>query len=160
VPNQITHSDAQALQMVREALTTAEGRTYDHLASMFRWLLATLFTAHGGAILCILSDQSPIIPTASALGCFAAGLVLCLLMGIASTFGAIRVSTKLNRTRALTDQMLFDGVDRGVELKQQLDSFAPSWRSWVPSYFCIASLACLIAGMALVANNLNLSAAP
>src|SRR3954447_22834130 len=101
MPDQITHTDAQALQVIRQTLATGEGRAYDHVAAMFRWLLATLFAAHGGALLGLLGAHSPIIPDAAALTCFATGLVLCLLMGVASTLGGIRISTKLNRARAL-----------------------------------------------------------
>ena len=134
---------------MQQNIITYETRAYEHVAAMFRWILATLFTANGGAIVAVLSHSD--VVSLLALGCFAVGLVLSLFVGVASIFAGLRMTTKLNIAKVVADTMLLDGVDRGQELIEKLDSFKITWKSYLPGFIGGASLLCLIAGMIAVA---------
>lgn len=84
----MTEIEIEMLKIIRSQLITSEARLFDHVSTTFRWLMATLFAANGGAIIAVLgSTQSANV---SALGWFAAGLVLSILMGILSCIWAFR----------------------------------------------------------------------
>lgn len=85
----MTHSplndtERKAVELARSELVTAESRVYSSVLQTFRWLMATLFAANGGALVA-LADKKLAVPV-SAMAIFAMGLALSLLMGTASTF--------------------------------------------------------------------------
>ena len=78
----MTIRDMQALTIVREQLTVAETRIYEHITETFRWLMATLFAANGGAIIALISwDDFTVSADRVPLGCFTVGLLVSILIG-------------------------------------------------------------------------------
>jgi hypothetical protein len=152
----MTVIEAELLKIVRNTLVTGEARLFDHVSTTFRWLTATLFAANGGAIIGLLgwSDANK-HGVLSALGWFAAGLVLSILMGALSAIWAILAIKPMVTTRIAIDHSLLTGV---VPDKQAFDDLAArnawTWKTWVPSYAGGASLLCLMVGMLLIACRL------
>ena len=60
-------------------LSESEARLYEQVNSSFNWVLGTLFTANGGALVALLSQAHHAkVP----MGLFAAGVVSSIVMGI------------------------------------------------------------------------------
>ena len=129
-------AEAEILKVVRNSLMTGEGRLFDHVNATFRWLMATLFAANGGAIIGLLgwNDVSR-HGGYSALGWFAGGLVLSILMGTFSAVGALVAIKPIETARLAIDQAL---ITRVLPEKEVFDGLVarnrPSWKTWVASY--------------------------
>jgi hypothetical protein len=152
----MTDTEAELLKIVRATLVTGEARLFDHLFTTFRWLLATLFAANGGAIIGLLGWKDASNHGGyTALGWFAVGLVLSILMGVVSTIGAVRGIVAIERSRLSIDQSL---LTRVVPDKQVFDDLIarnkPTWKTWTAAYVGGASLLCLIVGMLVIASHL------
>lgn len=143
----MTEIEAKALSLIQSNLVTAEARLFDHLMITFRWLMATLFAANGGAILA-MSGSSPVAFSATrmSLGWFAAGLILSISMGILSGLWSYRASTQIIKSKLKVDQSLIEGV-LDPSILQNLYAVKLTWKTWVPSYAGLASLVCLIIGI-------------
>lgn len=133
-------------------LTTLETRIYDHLATTFRWLTATLFAANGGAIIALMSAGQDLRPHFYALAWFACGTILSILTGAFSAWSGLRVLPVMARARgAVLEATVSDEIgeveQRIVELVEKTKI---SWKTWMPSYACVASLMCFVAGIANV----------
>src|SRR4051794_32354001 len=90
--------ESRALAVLDGHLTVSEGRLYDHISSMFKWLVATLFAANGGALLSISQVTSDNEPSCSA-WFFGLGLISSILVGMTSSFVAIISSRDITVTR-------------------------------------------------------------
>jgi hypothetical protein len=109
--------------------------------------MATLFAANGGAIIALLGSGSPAFKANNtALGCFAGGLLLSILMGILSGIWGHRASVRIIAARLKIDQSL---LERAVnqQVFADLSSEKPTWKTWVPSYTGSASFVCLVLGI-------------
>lgn len=145
--------DRLALEYLSCELATKETRIYDHIATTFRWVMATLFAANGGAVVALLSDASRLPGERHALGWFAAGTILSLTMGILSTFMAHRVMPPLTNARAKVHQGLItgDSTDAEQALKVVIEKQKMTWWMWSPSYAGLASFGCFIIGIITIA---------
>ena len=145
----MTNLEVEALRLIQSQLITGEARIYDHVANTFRWLMATLFAANGGAVLALLGNPQ-LAADKVALACFALGLVLSISMGILSTFWGQRASVRMAAIRARVEKSLIEGaID--AEIVAAIDAEAPNWKTWTPSYIGGASFVALIAGLLVTA---------
>ena len=143
----MTGQEEKVLDLLRTHLITSEGRLYDHVATTFRWLMATLFAANGGAILALLQANpkgGSIAP--AALGWFAGGVFLSILMGLLSSFWGHRASVRVTATRFKIDRAILEGA-MNHEILADISAQKPSWKTWVPSYVGILSFVCFTVGM-------------
>lgn len=145
----MTDIEIEMFKIIRTTLVTSEARLYDHISTTFRWLMATLFAANGGAIIALLS--SPQRANVSALGWFAAGLILSIVMGILSSIWAFRALTSIERARWSIDQSLLTRETDTELLNNLVARLTLTWKTWVPSYAGVASLVCLLIGMLVIA---------
>lgn len=152
----MTQLEAELLKIIRGQLVTGEARLSDHAQTAFRWLMATLFAANGGAILAVpgLGGSSDQPANLIALGCFATGLALSIVMGALSIVWSFLAGLRMDKVRWSIDQSLLTGaIDQ-----QALDKFVAqvnfTWKTWIPSYVGGASFVCLIGGMLAVACRL------
>jgi len=151
----MTDLDAEALKILRDYLVKSEARLYDHVATTFRWLMATLFAANGGAILAILDQHGSRKASAIALAWFASGLIFSIAMGIASGFVSYRAVVRLETARLQIDECLLTGANNQKVLEDFVARNQISWKTWTPSYFGVASFACLIVGILMFASRLR-----
>jgi hypothetical protein len=141
----MTGQEEKVLDLLRTHLITSEGRLYDHVATTFRWLMATLFAANGGAILALLqAPQARMDPTA--LGWFAGGVFLSILMGLLSSLWGHRASVRVTTTRFKIERAMLEGA-MNAEILADIAAQKPNWKTWVPSYVGILSFACFSSGM-------------
>jgi hypothetical protein len=151
----MTAVEIEMLKIVRSQLIVSEARLFDHVSTTFRWLMATLFAANGGAIIGLLGwNGANQHGGLSAIGWFAAGLVLSILMGTLSAIWAFRSISPIVTTRLLIDQWLLTGEENKLVLDDLVARHSLTWKTWVPSYAGGASLACLIIGMLEIACRL------
>jgi hypothetical protein len=146
--------DKAPLMIVREELERAEARLYDHISQTFRWIMATLFAANGGAILAMI-DHPDFARGAGpvALLLFGAGLLLSIGVGITSAFVTYRASVRLNQLRGEVWEMLLSGL-RNEDTLPKLQAMKPTWHTFGPSYLGILSLMCLVGGIAVAAASI------
>ena len=86
----MTGQEDKVLDLLRAHLITTEGRLHDHVATTFRWLMATLFAANGGAILALFgAAQHGVTIDGAGLSWFGAGVFLSILMGLLSVGRAL-----------------------------------------------------------------------
>ena len=148
--------DRLALEYLSRELATNETRIYDHITTTFRWLMATLFAANGGAIVALLSDPSRLPGELHALGWFAGGLILSLVMGVLSAFMGHRVMRPLTNARARVHQGLITGDTKDAEqaLAELVEKQKMTWKMWSPTYSGLGSLSCFIIGVVTFAGSL------
>jgi hypothetical protein len=132
----------------------SEGRLYEHVAAMYRWLLATLFAANGGAMLALLGHEKNLPGELYALGWFALGVISSLLMGTASAVFGLRASTAITKARVMVEEGLLTGIPAKQEILELLVSQKPTWKTWTPSYLGGASLLFFIIGLGTIAGSL------
>lgn len=148
----MTEFEVEMFKIIRHTFVTSEARLYEHVSTTFRWLMATLFAANGGAIIALLgSTQSGNV---FALGWFAVGLILSIIMGILSCIQAFRAITSIDAARWSIDQSLLTRETDIEFLNNLVARLKLTWKTWVPSYAGGASLACLIIGMFAIACRL------
>lgn len=106
------------------AMATAEARLYEQVQASFNWLLATLFTSNGGALVALIGRDDPVFP--ASLMCFAAGVVFSILMGMISAIYAAKAIIPM--TEVLMTMRLMVAGEASVEQLQEkmtkLDAFA------------------------------------
>jgi hypothetical protein len=150
----MTGQEDKVLDLLRTHLITTEGRLHDHVATTFRWLMATLFAANGGAILALFgAAQNGVKASGAALSWFGAGVFLSILMGLLSSFWGHRASIRVTTTRFKIDRAFLEGT-MNREILADISAQKPNWKTWVPSYVGILSFLCLAAGMLSVGRAL------
>lgn len=150
----MTGQEDKVLDLLRTHLITTEGRLYDHVATTFRWLMATLFAANGGAILALFgAAQHGVTIDGAGLSWFGAGVFLSILMGLLSSFWGHRASVRVTTTRFKIDRAFLEGA-MNHEILADIAAQKPSWKTWVPSYVGILAFLCLTAGMLSVGRAL------
>jgi hypothetical protein len=150
----VTNLEAEALKIIRSDLVTAEGHLYDHVATTFRWIMATLFAANGSAILALLASQIAVASTAEAIHFFAAGLLFSILVGVLSAIWGLRTSIRLARIRGKVDNSLLEAVTN-PEIVPDLIKEKPNWKTFFPSYAAGVAFVCLILGVLTIASHLE-----
>lgn len=148
----MTEIEIEMLKIVRTTLVTTEARLYDHISTTFRWLMATLFAANGGAIIALLGSVQR--ANVCALGWFAAGLILSITMGILSGIWSFRAVNSIEAARWSIDQSLLTRETDDELLNKLVGRMKLTWKTWVPSYAGVASLVCVIVGMVAIACQL------
>lgn len=146
--------DRQALELLRDALALSESRIYDHVSTTFRWLMATLFAANGGAIIALLSDGAEPLRTFRALGWFAAGVILAIVMGAVSSFAGYRTAAAIWSARMQVEQGLLTNTVPNEAIADFTAKQKPSWKTFIPTDVGVASLVCFIIGAGTVASSL------
>ena len=137
----MTGQEDKVLDLLRTHLITTEGRLHDHVATTFRWLMATLFAANGGAILALFGSAQLGARTGDApLGWFGAGVFLSILMGLLSSFWGHRASVRVTTTRFKIDRAFLEGA-MNHEILTDIAAQRPNWKTWVPSTSA-SSLSC------------------
>jgi hypothetical protein len=150
----MTGQEDKVLDLLRTHLMTTEGRLHDHVATTFRWLMATLFAANGGAILALFgAAEHRVQVSTTALSWFGAGVFLSILMGLLSSFWGHRASIRVTTTRFKIDRAFLEGV-MNPEILADISAQKPNWKTWVPSYVGILAFLCLTAGMLSVGRSL------
>lgn len=150
----MTGQEEKVLDLLRAHLIASEGRLYDHVATTFRWLMATLFAANGGAILALLGTTREGVPGGNAaLGWFGAGVVLSILMGMLSSLWGHRASVNVTTTRFRIERALLEGA-MNHEIVENVLAQKPNWKTWFPSYVGVVAFLCLTIGMLTVARSL------
>lgn len=142
----MTGQEEKVLDLLRTHLMTSEGRHYDQVATTLRWLMATLFAANGGATLALLQAAPQADIARTALGWFAAGVFLSILMGLLSSFWGHRASVRVTTTRFKIERAMLEGA-MNPEILADISAQKSNWKTWVPSYVGILSFACFSAGM-------------
>jgi hypothetical protein len=151
----MTESEIKLTVFFRDWLQTSESRLYDHVSHMFRWLLATLFAANGGAILGLIGSAKRSQDLhRDALCWFAAGLVLSIGMGIASAFAGLRMTDRIHRARVEAERALAGAEPDQKPIQALIDRSQVTWKRFVPTYVGVASFLCLIIGMLVIATEL------
>lgn len=145
--------DRLALEYLSRELATSETRIYDHISTTFRWLMATLFTANGGAIVALLSDGTRLAGSLCALAWFSAGIILSLIMGILSAFMGHRAIGPLTNARSRVHQGLITGETAEVKqaLMELVEKQKMTWKMWLPTYAGLVSFACFVIGVLTIA---------
>jgi hypothetical protein len=138
----------QALEYVTVELATNESRIYDHSGTSFRWIMATLFAANGGAILAILGSEKELVGMLWALRWFYSGMLLAILTGSASTFAAYRAVSVMAEARGKIRGALIDAdlETAKAAMAGMSDKLKMRWWHWTPSYLSALSFGCLIGG--------------
>jgi hypothetical protein len=112
------------------------------------------FCCNGGAIIALLGSGSPTLGSNSAaLGWFAGGLLLSILMGILSGIWGHRASVRIITARVKIDQSLLERA-LNEHVLADLAGERPTWKTWVPSYTSSASFLCLALGMLAIGGRL------
>lgn len=137
------------LKQVREhsiaLIATNEARLYDHVQSSFNWLLATLFTANGGALVALIGRDDLVSPCA--LGWFAAGVVFSILMGLASSLYASKAIIPMTNV-LMTMRLLVAGEATAAQMQEKMDALnAFSVYKWGLRCAGFLSLISLVIGM-------------
>jgi hypothetical protein len=145
-----------ALEFVRGELTTSETRMYEHVSVTFRWLMATLFAANGGAIVALLSGNPSLRGRPEGLAWFAAGIILSLIMGILSTFMALRVLRPISDAKGKVHHGLITGdtAEALAALNLLIAKQKMTWKMWMPTYAGLLSFTCFVLGIVSMAKSL------
>ena len=148
----MTGQEEKVLDLLRTHLIATEGRLYDHVATTFRWLMATLFAANGGAIVALLGAEQGVQGSNAALAWFGAGVLLSILMGVLASLWGHRASVRVTTTRFKIERALLDGA-MNHEIVAEVLAQKPNWKTWFPSYVGIVAFLCLTVGMMAVARS-------
>lgn len=144
----------KVLEFVRDHFALGETRLYEHISATFRWLMATLFVANGGAIVALVSGEAHLPGKYFAAGWFAIGVVFTFLMGITSTISAFRAANAIGLMRMQVEQGLIENRDVSAEIAKFAETQKLSWKTWIPSYLGVVSLGFFIAGVSTIAGSL------
>jgi hypothetical protein len=145
--------DRLALEFLSREFASTEAGLYDHIATSFRWVMATLFAANSGAVVALLNADRSLPGGRYPLGWFTAGMILSLVMGSLSVVMAQRQRALLAAARASVNQGLImddaEAADRALdEFKQKAE--AAWWRD-LPTYAGLCALICFIVGVLIIA---------
>lgn len=146
--------ERKELELVRDLLIVGEGRLYEHVAAMFRWLLATLFAANGGAMVVLLAHGEDVPGELYASGWFGLGVISSLLMGVVSALLGLLASMTVSKARVTVEEGLLTGNPAKQEILDLLESQKPTWKTWTPSYIGGASLLFFVIGLGTIAGSI------
>ena len=147
--------DRTVVLWVRGELISGESRLFDHVTSTFRWLMATLFAANGGALVALLDSGAHDLPGRDyALVWFALGIIASVGMGGLSTFFGMKAAIAINKMRAKLDECLITQTSPENELTSFVQQQQLTWKTWIPSYTGAASLGFFIIGLGTIAGSL------
>lgn len=148
----MSEEERAGFQIILGDLDKHLGTLGDHLSTTFRWLMATLFAANGGAIIALLGSTGEGISSRRvALSLFAAGLLFSLLTGILSAIWSYRGLMGLSMIRAKVVVALITSTS-DASIVHDLNAQKPTWTNWFPSYACVASFVCLLLGVVTLAS--------
>lgn len=130
---------------VGRTLANSEARLYATVDTNFRWVLATLFAANGGALVALLSRDS--LASTTPLAFFAGGVVASILMGVGqSIYGtkALLALTDVQMTFVafVADQASFEDYQTKMAALEEFK--LEKWGMYLAGF---ASFALLIGGM-------------
>ena len=145
-------NEAKALAFLDGHLTVAEGRLYDHISSMFKWLVATLFAANGGALLSMTDASARGEPPYSA-WFFGIGLISSILVGITSSLIAMLSNREITVTRTQIQIAALSGVvDDTLRTKLSTPNKPSIW-IWTPVAIGLLSFLMLAIGLFIRLGN-------
>jgi hypothetical protein len=138
--------EAKALAVLDGHLTVSEGRLYDHISSMFKWLVATLFAANGGALLSMTHTSRDGGPSCSA-WFFGIGLICSIAVGMSSSLVAMLSSRDITVTRTQIQIATLNGmIDDALRTKLSTVKSASIW-IWTPVAIGVFSFLMLTIGL-------------
>jgi hypothetical protein len=138
---------APVAEFVATTLATSEARLYEQLNTGFNWLLATLFTAHGGALVALLSNENlSVHPSRAALVCFSVGLVLSILMGLGNVaYAALAIipTTKIRMSFVAfqSGKAAFEDVLESMKSLDKEFGFV-KWATYASGVLSVVALVC------------------
>lgn len=144
--------EGKALAILDAHFTIFEGRIHEHISSMFKWLVATLFVANGGALLFLAKERS-----ADEMSCsvwfFGIGLICSLLVGITSSLVALFTGRDLAKLRSqIQVATLNEEIDDDLRLKLSTPKKASIW-IWTPAAIGILSFVLFSTGLILLLSS-------
>jgi hypothetical protein len=139
--------EAKALVVLDGHLTVFEGRLYDHISSMFKWLVATLFAANGGALLSMIKANGA---SCSSAWFFGIGLICSILVGMSSSLIAMLSNRDITVTRTQIQIATLNGVIDDL-LRAKLSTTKKS-SIWIWSPVAIGFLSFLMFTIGLAAQ--------
>lgn len=138
--------EAKALVVLDGHLTVFEGRLYDHISSMFKWLVATLFAANGGALLSMTDASRDRGPSCSA-WFFGIGLICSILVGMSSSLIAMLSNRDITVTRTQIQIATLNGaIDDALRAKLSTTKKPSIW-IWSPVAIGLISFLMFTAGI-------------
>lgn len=153
--------EREVVEWMRREIVSGETRLFEHIASTFRWLMATLFAANGGAIIALLGSDARDLPgRIYGLLWFALGAVCSLLMGVFSAYFGLRGFLSLNGMRMKLDESVIVGSSPEGEIREFLQKTNGKWITWIPSFVGGAALAFFVIGLSTIAGSIIRSAFP
>jgi hypothetical protein len=143
-----------ALEYLDGEIAKAEARLYEHVSTTFRWIMATLFAANGGAVLALLGPGAALPQSYHAAGWFTAGVVFCLLMGVLSMLMAhLQVLAFTHARGSARNALITSNLELAQDAVSTLNKKAKmTWWKWSPSYAGLASLSCFVLGAITLAG--------
>lgn len=140
--------EAKALAILDAHFTIFEGRLYDHISSTFKWLVATLFAANGGALLYLADERlGGAMPCTAWL--FGFGLICSVLVGISSSLVGIFASRDITKLRSqIQIATLTDAIDEDLRTKLATPKKASIW-IWTPAAIGLLSFILFSIGLVL-----------
>ena len=138
--------EEKALVLLDKHLTVFEQRLYDHISSMFKWLVATLFAANGGALLSMRENA-----TAATVPCsawfFGFGLLCAIFVGMSSSLVAMLANRDVTVTRTqIQIATLMNHIDDPLRAKLSTVKNPSIW-IWSPVALGIISFVLFTTGM-------------
>lgn len=140
-----------ALTFARDLFARSEARLYDQISATFRWVLATMFTANGGAVLGLLGTDNEFPGQIWAAGWFSLGVVFAILMGISSIFASLKAAPKINAIYVKAQEGLVHDQDVSTEIVTMANDMKVDW---TPSHLGFVSFGFFILGLATIAGSL------
>lgn len=141
----------EALTFARDFFARSEARLYEQISATFRWVLATLFTANGGAVLGLLTSEENLPGKLWAAGWFSIGVVFAVLMGVSSVFVSLNAAPKINAIYMKAQEGLVHNQDVSAEIVTMANDMKIDW---APSRLGFASFGLFILGLATIAGSL------
>ena len=142
----------EALKFARDFFALSEARLYDQISATFRWVLATMFAANGGAVLGLLGSSDEGLPGKIwAVGWFSLGVVFAILMGVSSIFVTMKMAPKVNAIYVKAQEGLVHDKDVSTDVVTMANDLRIDW---TPSRLGFVSFGFFILGLATIAGSL------
>jgi hypothetical protein len=150
----VTEQDQLALEYLSGEFATYETRLYEEMGTTFRWVMATLFAANGGAIVALLHDGPRFLADTRALDFLAVGVIFSLLTGALSALMCLITIVPLTSMRAKVREALITKDIAKVEhaLPQLVEKQKMKWWKWSPSGAGFVSFVSFVAGVIAIAS--------